>query len=108
MCPKDDWRLREQESYLKGKVLYRRRWSARSAKWDHDHCEFCWQKFSAADGDGHDGYTTEDSYYWICPACFEDFRVAFGWTVAEEYSDSPSLKLNETKPEKTAGVCGKA
>jgi hypothetical protein len=29
----------------------------------------------------HEGYTTDDAYYWICAICFEDFRDMFGWTV---------------------------
>ena len=52
--------------------------------WDHDHCEFCWGKFSLADGDEHEGYTTEDNYLWICPACFCDFEAMFDWDVREE------------------------
>lgn len=27
------------------------------------------------------GYTTLDSYYWICDGCFEDFRERFEWRV---------------------------
>ena len=96
MCPKDDWTLTGQESYLKGKALYHRNWKARSAEWDHDHCEFCWRKFSAADGDAHEGYATEDSFRWICPACFRDFRVMFEWTVVEENGDMFSSEAHET------------
>ena len=46
MIDKDDWRLRGQEDYLSGKVLYFRTWKAPKKEWDHDHCEFCWDKFS--------------------------------------------------------------
>lgn len=79
----DDWRLQGQERYLKGATLCRRRWHAPRPSWDHDHCEFCWAKFTKAADMLREGYTTEDSYYWICDRCFEDFRVQFEWTVAE-------------------------
>lgn len=83
MPPENDWRLRNQECYLKGKTLVHRSWRPRSPKWDHDHCEFCGGKFSDADGDAHEGYATEDNYHWICPVCFGDFRAMFDWTVIE-------------------------
>lgn len=60
MILENDWRLTGQESYLKGKVLYHRNWRTRISQCDHDHCEFCWKKFSDADGDAHEGYTTAD------------------------------------------------
>ena len=47
-------------------------------------CEFCWEKFSDFDGMLHEGYTTEDNYYWICPDCFNDYKIMFEWTVIEE------------------------
>lgn len=84
MVPQNDWRLRDQKCYLKGKTLLHRVWQPRSPKWDHDHCEFCWEKFSDADGAAHEGYTTEDNYHWICPVCFRDFKTMFDWIVIEE------------------------
>lgn len=84
MIDKNDWRLTGQEDYLHGKILYYRKWKASSDKWDHDHCEFCWEKFSSFDGTLHEGYTTEDNYYWICSDCFRDFKTMFEWTVIEE------------------------
>ena len=67
--------------------------------WDHDHCEFCWAKFMAADfppeqrewREQHPDILTA-SYtpaqpqrrrIWICPDCFEDFRERFGWVVVK-------------------------
>ncbi|MEQ2442936.1 hypothetical protein WMO64_05590 [Pseudoflavonifractor sp. CLA-AP-H29] len=84
MIDKTDWRLTRQGDYLSGKTLYHRKWKARSSKWDHEHCVFCWEKFSAIDGTLHEGYATQDGYYWICPNCFHDFKAMFGWTVIED------------------------
>ena len=84
MIQKNDWRLRDQGCYLKGKTLFHRNWRTRSLKWDHDHCEFCWGKLSDADGDRHEGYTTENNYHWICHACFRDFEAMFDWDVVED------------------------
>jgi hypothetical protein len=78
----NDWRLQGQEAYLTGARLSLRRWTARDARWDHDHCEFCWATFSPAGLDR--GYTTADEYRWICERCFSDFRAHFGWTVLPE------------------------
>ena len=80
---KDDWRLNGQERYLTGRTLCFRKWKAPSPQRDHDHCEFCWDKFSEYDGSLHEGYTTEDNYHWICPACFEDFKEHFQWAVSK-------------------------
>ena len=79
----DDWRLRGQESFLQGVALVKKKYHAYSDDWDHDHCEFCMSKFSKDPTDLHDGYTTLDEYHWVCPTCFEDFRVAFAWTLLE-------------------------
>jgi hypothetical protein len=48
MVAKDDWRLRNQERYLKGATLYRRQYEPASEQNDHDHCEFCFTKFMRA------------------------------------------------------------
>lgn len=42
-----DWRLTNQENYLKGQPLRYSRWVSRGSGWDHDHCAFCWAKFPA-------------------------------------------------------------
>lgn len=74
-----DWRLQGQETYLTGVTLYRRTWTQYAPHWDHDHCEFCWAKFSAASDDLRDGWATDDEYRWICDTCFADFRDRFAW-----------------------------
>ena len=80
-----DWRLRGQEKYLSGIGLIRRQWSQTRDGWDHDHCQFCWAKFAAhGDADAlHEGWTSVDEYWWVCDACFNDFRAQFGWTLIE-------------------------
>ena len=73
---------------MKGLTLVRRRFVAVPGKSDHEHCEFCSGKFSEAVEDLHVGYASEDSYRWICPPCFEDFREEFGWSVRVEHDDA--------------------
>ena len=45
----------------------------------HEHCEFCWEK--AYTHKTCKFYCTEDMYYWICTACFQDFAKQFHWQV---------------------------
>jgi len=76
-----DWRLQGQAKYLSGVSLSKKTYRKRREDWDHDHCEFCWAKFSEAEGDLHEGYTTDDEYYWICEQCYSDFKKQFRWMV---------------------------
>ena len=46
--PGGDWRLRGQERYLTGREFVWREYTAPRPDWDHDHCEFCWAKFSGS------------------------------------------------------------
>ncbi|MBN2446241.1 MAG: hypothetical protein JXO22_05930 [Phycisphaerae bacterium] len=80
----DDWRLLGQEEYLRGAKLRRATYTPYREDWDHDHCEFCWQKFSVNANDMNEGYVTEDGYRWICESCYNDFKDMFGWTVVSE------------------------
>ncbi len=41
---------------------------------EHEHCRFCFQTISPADGDPHAGYTDGDN--WLCEPCFERFIVS--------------------------------
>jgi hypothetical protein len=81
MADEQDWRLLNQESYLRGVRLQRKRYRAYSESWEHDHCSFCWATFSELDepDELHEGYATEDDYYWICDTCYEDFKGRFQW-----------------------------
>lgn len=83
MNRQDDWRLRGQEEYLTGVMLVRQPWKPSNPTNDHDHCEFCWEKFADCDECLHEGYSTQDRYRWICPSCFVDFKERFQWRVQE-------------------------
>jgi hypothetical protein len=102
----DDWRLTDQEGYLKDAELTWRRYRARSDTWEHEHCAFCWAKFMDPEySDGHRrfiedhpevltaGYTTTtahergEGYNWICADCLDDFAEAFNWRVVFTWGD---------------------
>ena len=78
---KDDWRLNDQELYLKDKILQKKIFVPPSEEKDHTHCSFCWAKFSENSTDLHEGYTAEEGRYWICLECFHDFKDRFNWTL---------------------------
>jgi hypothetical protein len=84
MREQNDWRLTNQERYLKGLTLVWQSYSPANPKNDHDHCEFCWAKFMGPHQPDtlHEGYATQDRERWICKGCFDDFRELFGWNVA--------------------------
>jgi hypothetical protein len=84
MVDRTDWRLRDQERWLKGSTLSFRDFIP-SPGTDHAHCEFCHAKFmiTGTPDTLHFGYTTVDRYQWICTTCFRDFREMFQWTVAD-------------------------
>ena len=79
-----DWRLQGQEKYLQGATLRWRLYAPGGQQSDHDHCEFCWAKFSLhpdiADA-LREGYATLDGYRWICSDCYNDFQEHFSWRV---------------------------
>jgi hypothetical protein len=76
----DDWRLQGQEKYLQGVTVFYK--VDRKTTTDHDHCEFCWAKFSETiEGALKAGYTTADDYRWICKQCFDDFKDMFSFKV---------------------------
>ncbi len=78
----NDWRLlRQQERYLMGVQLVNRTYSQYSNTNDHDHCEFCMDKFSYSQNNLKEGYCTVDKKIWICENCFNDFKDIFGWKV---------------------------
>ena len=77
----NDWSLCGQEGYLAGVTLTYQMWKPEDPKNDHDHCEFCWEKFANYDGCLHVGYSTPDRGYWICEDCFRDFKDRFQWRI---------------------------
>ena len=81
MLEKNDWRLTNQEEYLKNVKLNFSRYKVLSPHWDHDHCAFCWEKFGENDENLKQGYCTPDKTYWICEECFNDFKDMFNFQV---------------------------
>ena len=51
----------------------------KTEKNDHEHCEFCFDKFGESEGMLHSGYCTLDGYRWICEQCYQDFKDQFEW-----------------------------
>jgi hypothetical protein len=85
MIEKNDWRLTNQQNYLHGVILFWRKWTGPSERWDHDHCDFCWTKFMEVDSPEvlHEGYTTQERDRWVCRDCYEDFKEMFAWKLGE-------------------------
>ena len=83
MHDKKDYRLTNQEKYLKGITLERNKYKRYRDGWDHDHCEFCRGKFSKSlnETELSEEYATEDNYRWVCKQCFEDCKDLFGWVI---------------------------
>lgn len=83
----NDWRLQGQEKYLQQIELVYQAYHPIPPN-DHDHCEFCGKKFVQKDAlkmENEDvvtlGYSSLDSYYWICVTCYHDFKDLFKWIV---------------------------
>lgn len=90
MIAKDDWRLISgpvlaYEERLKSIPLYHATFQPLSEEWEHEHCAFCWAKFSLCENDLQQGYCTtpnnQREALWICPECCRDFKEMFGWTL---------------------------
>jgi len=73
---RNDWRFRDQDGYLMCAKLTRSNFDISIR--EHDHCEFCFEKFN---NNSQYGYHTLDNYYWICVSCFDDFRKMFNWEI---------------------------
>ncbi len=99
MSDAKDWRLTNQERYLKKAVLVWRQYAPEDPANDHDHCEFCGAKFSLSAGTDamSEGYSTPDRYRWICKPCFEDFATLFAWRVEHDASHLPSADTSGSK-----------
>lgn len=76
MTEKKDWRLRNQIDYLFGVKLTLINYKPKNENWEHDHCEFCWEKF---EDENQKGYATKDQYHWVCTECYTDFKEMFNW-----------------------------
>lgn len=85
MIGKDDWRYINGE-HLKDKSFTYKTYKPLNKENDHDHCEFCWDKFSLLIDDAlKEGYQTmliQDDLEkdlakkdaWVCRECFNDFK----------------------------------
>ena len=73
-----DWRLVNQEKYLKNKTIVKAVFYE-SNDCDHTHCAFCWEKFSRHAGSINHGYRVINGPWWICEKCYNDFKDRFGW-----------------------------
>lgn len=91
MNKQGDWRILPwHEEKLSGAELIYHPW-CKTAKNDHDHCAFCWEKFAENEGCLHEGYSTKDGYYWICNPCFQDFKERFRWNAIDEMKERSCL-----------------
>jgi len=72
-----DWRLTNQDNYLKYPKLIKTKYTSNA---EHDHCEFCWYKFKK---DNDNGYCTVDRYHWICEKSYNDFKEMFKWGIVD-------------------------
>lgn len=79
----NDWRLTNQLNYLFQAKLKKASFQKTELN-DHEHCEFCMEKFAESEGTLHSGYCTSDKYRWICEQCFKDFKDLFEWQVDDE------------------------
>ena len=84
MLEPNDWRLMGQEEYLMNAQLRRETYIQPTLKWDHDHCAFCWDKFSEASDTLHIGYHSVKSGRWICEQCYQDFKEMFNFTLLDD------------------------
>jgi hypothetical protein len=80
MVKKDDWRLTNQENYLKSKELFHTYYNQKENH-NHDHCAFCMETFISEE---QLGYCTTDYYKWICEECYSDFKDMFEWKVVKQ------------------------
>ena len=80
----NDWRLNGQEAYLQREKLVKVDFRKLQDKNDHDHCAFCWARFSNLEDDLYQGYMTLDGNHIICDECFQDFKRRFKWRVTKK------------------------
>jgi hypothetical protein len=79
-----------QQSWLTGRDLQWRQWTAYRPGWDHDHCAFCHTEIAATADHAHftAGYVTTDGYTWICQPCFDDLKAQFRWNLVPTQATS--------------------
>jgi len=74
----EDWREQGQEEYLSGLHFTWQTYTPYKEGWEHDHCEFCSQKFcNNIESCLTEGYSAEDGYRWVCKQCMIDFQEKY-------------------------------
>jgi hypothetical protein len=106
MTRSKDWRLAGNK-HLKGALLHRRKYFLWQPDWTHDHCEFCMQAIVVEGDPGAgpntltEGWATDDEYYWICDACFQDLRARMRWktrgVLPSDRPDTPPPTMEQLK-----------
>ena len=52
---------------------------------DHEHCELCWDKFSEATSDLHEGFCSIGKYQrWVCCDCFKQNQDLYDWILYDK------------------------
>lgn len=81
----NDWRYAGQDKGHLNAVWSWGNWRSDNPNNDHDHCEYCWAKFSARGGDDLiQGWHDEGCQRWICDNCFQVFATHFQYKTAEQ------------------------
>jgi len=83
MTDTSDWRLQGQERYLMNAQLRKEVYAPSTNTSDHDHCAFCWEKFSESSDHLRTGYYTPKGGHWICEQCYQDFKETFSFEVSD-------------------------
>jgi hypothetical protein len=89
----DDYWLEWHKEYPHRLKLLWTPYKQPSPGWDHDHCEFCWQRFAEQTSHYTDaefiGYVASDGtrQWWVCNECANDLKGHYLW----EFIGGPSL-----------------
>lgn len=75
-----EWSI-NSNAFLNNKILVQKRYPITE---DHDHCIFCWVKFSNHEGDLKEGYYVKDANCWICNECYDIFKDSFLWDIERQ------------------------
>ena len=69
-----------------GAWIYPNRIETLSDSFNHEHCNFCWQRISDTSWpDGiQEAYTDQDQDSWVCPRCYDLLKDIFKWKIAEQ------------------------
>ena len=93
MVLENDWRRMGQEKYLMGvELFYVCQYHAPRPNWEHEHCEFCFEKIAEYEGCQHSGYCTIDRCHWICEQCFRDFQEEFHFQLKKDPAEEKTME----------------